>query len=138
MKKTVRRAIALAFVAAMMLSTATVFAAKPPVVVEPNYTYIEIPMCNIELSGSKVVASASVLGTSNATSCSITLTIQKKVGTSWTNVISKTVDRSGNYADIMVSTSAVSGVTYRAKALVTVNRGKITENATVYSGTVTP
>lgn len=137
MKKTVRRAIALAFVAAMMLSTATVFAAVKPPADAPNYTYVSDISADIWVSGGKVRASGQIVGKSGTTSCSVTVTIQKKVGTSWVNVTSSTANGT-SYAEASASATAVPGTTYRAKAAGSVNRGKITENATAYSGTVTP
>lgn len=110
MKKSYRQAAAVVLLITLLASMLTVFA------VEPRYTYIRNLSCEVNVVDGKVIASASLQGTSDVTKCQIALTIQKKVGTTWEDVITWTTSKDSNSMTMERSTASVAGTTYRAKA----------------------
>lgn len=72
-------------------------------------------------------------GKENVTKTSITATLQKKVGSSWTNVKTWTAATNTNKTSLKKTKSVVSGCSYRVKATFKAYKGKSCETKITYS-----
>lgn len=74
-----------------------------------------------------------IAGSRDVTKTSITATLQKKVGSSWTNVKTWTAATSTNKTSLKKTKSVVSGCSYRVKATFKAYKGKSCETKITYS-----
>ena len=132
MNKSIRKLLATIFLFAFLISLSTVFAMQPTID-KPNWSYIENANCQCSVKGGTVTADAYVQGNDHVTKCQITLSIQKRVGSSWVTVDSDIDSDNSSYLEMELTTPAEAGVTYRAKASVKVWFSSGTENTTITS-----
>lgn len=74
-----------------------------------------------------------IAGTRDVTKTSISATLQKKVGSSWTNVKTWTSTTSTNKTSLRKTKNVVSGSSYRVKATFKAYKGKSCETKITYS-----
>lgn len=107
----------------------------------PYTLYImNIITSTVKLSSSKLGMRADVLCASTVRSINVTFYLQKKSGTSWVNVASKTSSTSYNVSNTakQMTVSGLSSGTYRTKAVAYVTDSSgYGETLTGYSGSLT-
>lgn len=102
---------------------------------------ISIMMLNTAKQDNKLSISSShvatvycfIVGSRDVTKTSITATLQKKTGSSWTNVKNWTATTSTNKTNLKKTKNVVSGSSYRVKATFKAYKGKSCETKTTYS-----
>lgn len=95
--------------------------------------------CDLDISGGKATLYSEMVGDASITKVVMTHTLQKKNGSSYTNVPNTTVTRTfhGDSAPYMTDTFDVtSSGTYRVKTTYKVTSPKGTDNHTAYSSVV--
>lgn len=101
-------------------------------VMVPCYENISNAKISIEITGNNATCYATVASRS-VQDIKITLTLQKKSGTSWTNITSWTTSKNDAKACSLTKTKSISTGTYRTKAILKCGNETITK----YSGTKT-
>ena len=102
--------------------------------ITPFYKLIQTTHCNLSIGHVKIIAS--VTASSSVKSCSGTVKLQKKLGSSWYDVCSWSVSANGDYMSTVKTADVVKG-TYRAVFTVTVKTSSSSETATTYSSSIT-
>ena len=98
---------------------------------QPRYTYADYVDSWLDVSGGTAYVEAEAAGKSNVTSIRLTVTLQKKSGSSWSSVRSWTESDSSDFVSLSKELSVSSG-TYRVRATAVFNGS---ETVTVYSNT---
>ena len=96
--------------------------------IQPRYTYADYVDSWLDVSGGTAYVEAEAAGKSNVTSIRLTVTLQKKSGSSWSSVRSSD---SSDFVSLSKELSVSSG-TYRVRATAVFNGS---ETVTVYSNT---
>lgn len=105
--------------------------------ITPFYKLIQTTRCRLSISDKgHVQIIASVTASSSVKSCSGTVKLQKKLGSSWGDVCSWSVSANDDYLSTSKTTDVVKG-TYRAVFKVTVKTSSSSETVTTYSSSVT-
>ena len=99
--------------------------------IQPRYTYADYVDSWLDVSGGTAYVEAEAAGKSNVTSIRLTVTLQKKSGSSWSSVRSWTESDSSDFVSLSKELSVSSG-TYRVRATAVFNGS---ETVTVYSNT---
>ena len=99
--------------------------------IQPRYTYADYVDAYLDVSGGTAYVDAEAAGKSNVNSIRMTVTLQKKSGSSWTSVRSWTESDSSDFVSLSKEASVSSG-TYRVRVTATFNNS---ETVTAYSNT---
>ena len=106
-----------------------------PVVEE--YTYVSSINTNLVIRNGNASASVTVSDLKkNTTKIHVKMTLQKKSGASWNNVVSWEKTTTTHYLSLSKSRAVGEG-TYRVKCVTTAYKDSISETATTYSDTAT-
>ena len=109
------------------------------IVITPRYIYAGFVETNLSISGKTAEVYISLDGNSSAKSVSVTYSLQRKSGSSWSTVKSWSASSNTRYINVQSSySSLVSGAQYRVYATFTVT-GKDGKKETItdYSSTYT-
>ncbi|WP_432619018.1 hypothetical protein [Butyricicoccus sp.] len=120
--------------APIALASETTSNADSPIA--PCNTYISYSACSLKVSGNTLTAYGMVNANTSVNKCSIKLVLQKKSGTSWTQVAEWSGSKNSNSYTLSQKRNSSKG-TYRAVATVKVWNGNSSESNTVYSNTCT-
>ena len=137
MKTLIKQLTTLLLVFAMALALSSIAFAtdfdtpEPGIVEEEPYTIISTCDTRYSQSGNTANCSASISAT-GASSVSITMTLQKKSGGTYSNVKTWTASANGTSTSIRKTKAISSGSTYRLKVKFTAKKGGSTESDTVY------
>lgn len=101
--------------------------------IQPRYTYADHVEAFLSISGKTAYVDAEAQGKSNVSKIKLTVTLQKKSGSSWSTVKTWTDTDSSDYVYVSEERSVSSG-TYRVKATAVFNGS---ETVTTYSETET-
>lgn len=109
--------------------------------VDERGSEISIMMVNITKQDNKLMISSShdatvkccLIGLRGVTKTSITATLQKKVGNSWTNVKTWTATTNSNKTSLTKTKNVAAGSSYRVKAVFRAYKGKSCETKTTFS-----
>lgn len=101
--------------------------------IQPRYTYADHVDAFLSISGKTAYVDAEAQGKSNVSKIKLTVTLQKKSGSSWSTVKTWTDTDSSDYVYVSEERSVSSG-TYRVKATAVFNGS---ETVTTYSDTET-
>ena len=105
-------------------------------IITPQYTYINSASSLLTISDGTATIKGSVQKTPSGKNISLTCTLQKKSGSTWTKIKSWS-DSSSTAPSVYISQKyTVSKGEYRVKATYSVNGTNGTESGTVYSKTV--
>ncbi len=104
--------------------------------VVPCNAYISYSSCSLKSSGNTLIAYGMVSAHSSVNKCSITLVLQKKSGSSWTQIAEWSGSKNSNSYTLSKRRNSSKG-TYRAIATVKVWNGNSSESNKVYSNTYT-
>lgn len=105
--------------------------------ITPFYKLTQTTRCSLSISSNgHVQIIASVTASSSVKSCSGTVKLQKKLGSSWYDVCSWSVSANGHSMSTIKTADVVKG-TYRAVFTVTVKTSSSSETTTTYSGSST-
>lgn len=135
MKVSVKRLLSVVLTGLMLVVCALpVFAADEqesaePIVPPTRYTVIRSKSASVSVSGTTASCYAKLTAQSSAT-LTIKMTLQKKSGSTWSNVQSWTASKTGTSLTMSKTKTVTSGGTYRMKA--TFTAGSETVSQTVY------
>lgn len=135
MKVSMKRLLSVVLTGLMLVVCALpVFAADEqesaePIVPPTRYTVIRSKSASISVSGTTASCNAKLTAQSSAT-LTIKMTLQKKSGSTWSNVQSWTASKTGTLLTLSKTKSVTSGGTYRLK--VTFSAGSESVSQTVY------
>lgn len=135
MKVSMKRLLSVVLTGLMLVvCTLPVFAADEqesaePIVPPTRYTVIRSKSASVSVSGTTASCYAKLTSQSSAT-LTIKMTLQKKSGSTWSNVQSWTASKTGTSLTMSKTKSVTSGGTYRLKVVFTA--GSETVNQTVY------
>lgn len=120
--------------APIALASETTSDADSPIA--PCNTYISYSACSLKVSGNTLTAYGMVNANTSVNKCSIKLVLQKKSGTSWTQVAEWSGSKNSNSYTLSQKRNSSKG-TYRAVATVKVWNRNSSESNTVYSNICT-
>lgn len=120
--------------APIALASETTSDADSPIA--PCNTYISYSACSLKVSGNTLTAYGMVNANTSVNKCSIKLVLQKKSGTSWTQVAEWSGSKNSNSYTLSQKRNSSKG-TYRAVATVKVWNRNPSESNTVYSNICT-
>lgn len=119
----------------VMASEITVNRSNSPIIL-PQYTYINSASCTLTISDGIATVKGTVQKTPSGKTISLTCILQKKSGSSWTDMTSWTESSSTSLSVHISEKYSVSKGEYRVKANYSVSGSGGTETGTVYSKTV--
>ena len=134
MKRTMKRAVSIVLTCLMLVACALpVFAEDEQVdeqsITDVRYSTIDTPYASLSISGS-TASCYSKLTAKRSVSLKIKMTLQKKSGSTWSNVQSWSASKTGTSLTLSKTKSVTSGSSYRLK--VTFAAGSETVSQTVY------
>ena len=138
--KTMKRILSMCLVIFMFsLSTFTTQALDEDVYISEEiieeYSYTSSVNSTISISGRSATCKSTILGNSYVTKIIITQTLQRKSGTSWSNITSWSKTYSANYAIFTNSRNSLSSGTYRTHTVAKVYKGANYETVSANSST---
>ena len=130
-----KKNVILALAVALLLTTyaVPVLAAENPAVagtavsaqnIVPLWKNTKTVVPSISISGKRISVSVYISPISSTTTTTGTLYLEKKSGNGWTKVTSWTIDATGK-VDVTKAYNGTTGVTYRARVVVTTGADKI-------------
>lgn len=124
-------------VALLLLTSMTAFA-EEDVTVMPYTMNIAKAGSDLSINSSNVATvKCSLKGIPGVTKTTITATLQKKNGTTWTNVQTWTATSNSSVVGLTKTKTVTKGGTYRVQATFKAIKGGVTETTTKYSAVKT-